>query len=89
MQPAPSRIIAWIVVGLIGGWLADLTLASHGFGIVGDLVPTYLSVLIGDFVVGLLAQGTAELTGSIVLGVTGAAILVAIVHLFTADRTAA
>jgi uncharacterized membrane protein YeaQ/YmgE (transglycosylase-associated protein family) len=38
-------IFAWIIVGLIAGWLADIALKGGGYGVMGGIV----GALIGDF----------------------------------------
>jgi uncharacterized membrane protein YeaQ/YmgE (transglycosylase-associated protein family) len=79
MALEPGGIIAWIVVGLIAGWLAGQFMRGGGFGLVGDLVVGLVGALIGGFVFGLLFPGTsAGLIGSIVVAFVGAVILIAI-----------
>jgi uncharacterized membrane protein YeaQ/YmgE (transglycosylase-associated protein family) len=31
---SPGRVISWIVMGLVAGWLAGLTMNGGGYGIV-------------------------------------------------------
>ena len=47
----PGGIIAWLVVGLIAGWLAGLFMRGRGYGMVWDIILG----LIGAFVGGLTA----------------------------------
>jgi uncharacterized membrane protein YeaQ/YmgE (transglycosylase-associated protein family) len=71
-------IIAWIVVGLITGWLADKFVKGGAHGLVGDLIVGLLGALIGGFSVGFLLQGSADvgLLGSIVVAFLGAVVLI-------------
>lgn len=86
MQLNPGGIVAWIVVGLIAGWLTGLIMRRGGFGIIGDLIVGLIGALIGGFIVGFFYQGTVGLLGSIVVAVIGAVILVLILRLVTGGR---
>lgn len=77
----PGGIIAWLVVGLVAGWLAGMVMKGGGYGLVGDIVVG----LIGAFVGGLLftwitGGGTAGFWGSIAVAFVGALVLIAIVR---------
>ena len=83
----PGGIIAWLVVGLIAGWLAGQFMRGGGYGVIGDIVLGIVGALIGGFVFGLLMPGTsAGLIGSIVVAFIGAVILIAIARAFTRGR---
>jgi uncharacterized membrane protein YeaQ/YmgE (transglycosylase-associated protein family) len=58
MELNPGGIIAWIVVGMIAGWLADKFVKGGGYGLIGDLVVGLLGALIGGFLVGFLLRGS-------------------------------
>ncbi len=86
----PGGIIAWIVIGLLAGWLAGVIMPGKGYGLVGDLIVGLIGALIGGFIVGLLAPGTSfGFIGSLVIALIGACILVAILHAVTGNRTRA
>ena len=80
----PGGIIAWLVVGLIAGWLAGQFMRGGGYGIVGDIVLGVIGALIGGFVFGLLLPGSsAGFIGSIVVAFIGAVILIALARAVT------
>lgn len=86
----PGGIIAWIVIGLLAGWLAGVIMPGRGYGLVGDLIVGLIGALIGGFIVGLLAPGSSfGFIGSLVIALVGACILVAILHAVTGNRTRA
>jgi uncharacterized membrane protein YeaQ/YmgE (transglycosylase-associated protein family) len=76
----PGGILAWLVVGLVAGWLAGKVSRGHGFGLVGDLVVGLIGALIGGFLAGLIFHGTVGLLGSIIVAFLGAVILLAILR---------
>jgi len=83
----PGGIIAWIVIGLLAGWLAGVIMPGPGFGLIGDLIVGLIGAVIGGFVVGLLAPGSSfGFWGSFLVALIGACILVAILHAIAGNR---
>jgi uncharacterized membrane protein YeaQ/YmgE (transglycosylase-associated protein family) len=82
-------IIAWIVLGLIAGWLAGMLMRGGGYGIIGDLVLGILGAIVGGWLTGLLL-GRDMVNGfnveSLIVAVIGAVVLVAISRLFSGRR---
>jgi uncharacterized membrane protein YeaQ/YmgE (transglycosylase-associated protein family) len=77
----PGGLIAWIVVGVVAGWLAGQFMKGGGYGLIGDVVVGLVGALIGGFLFTLLLPGSsAGLIGSIIVAFTGAAVLIAIVR---------
>jgi uncharacterized membrane protein YeaQ/YmgE (transglycosylase-associated protein family) len=69
--------VAWILVGLIAGWLAGRVMGGGGYGVVGDIVLGILGGIVGGWVFGLLGIGAnSGMIGSIVVAFVGAVILV-------------
>lgn len=84
-------ILAWIVVGLVAGWLAKMVVPGEGpGGIIGDL----LTGIVGAFIGGWLFTyfGHTGLTGltfySIMVAFVGAVVLLFILRLLTPRRSA-
>jgi uncharacterized membrane protein YeaQ/YmgE (transglycosylase-associated protein family) len=72
----PGGIIAWIVVGIIAGWLAGLITRAEGFGCFGNLVIGLLGAAVGGFVFSLVGSNDrAGFWGSIAVATVGAIIL--------------
>jgi uncharacterized membrane protein YeaQ/YmgE (transglycosylase-associated protein family) len=81
MTLEPGGIIAWLVVGLIAGWLAGVVMKGGGFGLIGDIVVGLIGAFIGGLVFSLITGGgTAGFWGSIFVAFIGAVILIAIVR---------
>jgi uncharacterized membrane protein YeaQ/YmgE (transglycosylase-associated protein family) len=81
-------IIAFLLVGLIAGFLAGKIVEGHGFGALGDIVVG----IVGSFIGGLLStEILGEIYGfwgSVVMATLGAIILLFIVGLFTRGKNA-
>ncbi len=77
----PGGIMAWLVVGLIAGWLAGMVMKGGGYGVVGDIVVGIIGAFVGGFVFSLITGGgSAGFWGSIAVAFVGAVILIAIVR---------
>jgi uncharacterized membrane protein YeaQ/YmgE (transglycosylase-associated protein family) len=83
----PGGIIAWIIVGLVAGWLAGVVMKGGGYGMVVDLIVGLAGALIGGFLFSFLVQGDVGFWGSIIVSFIGACILVAILRAIAPART--
>ncbi|MBV9748372.1 MAG: GlsB/YeaQ/YmgE family stress response membrane protein [Acetobacteraceae bacterium] len=85
-------IIAWIVLGLIAGWLAGLLMRGGGYGVIGDIVLGIVGAIIGGWITGAVL-GVDLVNGfniqSLIVAILGAVVLVAISRLFTGRRVSA
>ncbi|HLV95309.1 MAG TPA: GlsB/YeaQ/YmgE family stress response membrane protein [Candidatus Acidoferrales bacterium] len=72
-------ILAWIVVGLIAGWLAGQVMKGGGYGVIVDIILGILGGLLGGWLFGVLGiWHGGGMIGSIIVAFIGAVILVAI-----------
>ena len=72
-------ILAWVVVGLIAGWLAGQLMKGGGYGMVADIILGLLGGVLGGWIfekLGVSAGG--GMIGSVIVAFVGAVILVAI-----------
>ena len=83
-------ILAWLVVGLIAGWLASLVMGGGGYGLIGDIVVGIVGALIGGFLAANLLNMPNAVNGinitSILVAFVGAVILLAILRLVSGRR---
>ncbi|HEX3658477.1 MAG TPA: GlsB/YeaQ/YmgE family stress response membrane protein [Pirellulales bacterium] len=84
---APGGWIAWIITGLIAGWLCGMVMRGGGYGFIGDTILGLIGALIGGIITGFFVTGVAGFWGSIVVAFIGACILVAISRAFTGRRS--
>ncbi len=56
-------ILAWIVIGIIAGWLAGKVTRGGGFGLIGDLIIGVVGALIGGFIASSLLKIPGAISG--------------------------
>ena len=84
-------LIAWIVIGVLAGWLTGKLMKGSGFGFFMDMIVGLVGALIGGFVsshLGFGGVGQHGLMMSIVIAVMGAVILTLLVRLISGNRSA-
>jgi len=74
--------LAWILVGLVAGWLAGQVMKGGGYGVLVDIILGILGGILGGWIFGALGiwQG-GGMIGSIIVAFIGAVILVAITRM--------
>lgn len=81
-------IIAWLVLGLLAGWIASMIMGAGGYGVVGDIVVGIVGALIGGFITGPLFG--IDVTGfnltSLIVAVVGAIVLIALYRALVGTR---
>jgi uncharacterized membrane protein YeaQ/YmgE (transglycosylase-associated protein family) len=83
-------ILAWLVLGLIAGFLASLVMKGGGYGVVGDIVVGILGAILGGFLFSAVLGrpnpvNTLDL-GSIFVAFVGACLLIAILRAVSGRR---
>ena len=83
-------ILAWIVVGLIAGWLASQVMRGGGYGLIGDIIVGIVGALIGGFLAATFLKMPNAVNGinitSIVVAFIGSVILLAILRMVSGRR---
>ena len=86
-------ILAWIVVGLIAGWLAGKVTRGSGYGVIGDIILGVVGALVGGFLatnvfgMGDLVSGINLTT--LIVAFIGAVVVVVVVGLVSGRRRVA
>lgn len=77
-------LLAWLIVGLIAGWLAGMVMKGGGYGVVGDIILGIIGALVGGFLAATLFNIPDAVNGinvtSIIVAFVGAVIAIAIVR---------
>jgi len=83
-------LLAWIVVGLIAGWLASQVMRGGGYGLIGDIIVGVVGALIGGFLAATLLNMPDAVNGinvtSILVAFVGAVILIALLRAVSGRR---
>ena len=81
-------IIAWLVVGLVAGWIASLIVNRRGEGFLGDILVGAVGAFVGGFLFHMV--GHTGVTGinlySIFVAVIGAVVVLVIWHALVGRR---
>ena len=81
-----NSLIAWLLIGLIAGWLAGKIARGAGYGCITDLVLGLVGSFLGGWIFVKLGIFGGGFLYSLAAATVGAIILVAIAHLFAGDR---
>lgn len=83
-------ILAWLVVGLIAGWLASQVMGGGGYGLVGDIIIGIIGAVVGGFLAANLLNMPDAVNGinvtSVIVAFAGAVILLFVLRLFSGGR---
>jgi uncharacterized membrane protein YeaQ/YmgE (transglycosylase-associated protein family) len=81
-------ILAWLVLGLVAGFLASMIMGFGGFGLIGDIVVGILGAILGGWLGGMFLG--LDVTGlnltSFVVAIVGAIILIALFRVVSGGR---
>jgi uncharacterized membrane protein YeaQ/YmgE (transglycosylase-associated protein family) len=82
LRGAVMSIFAWIIVGLIAGYLGSLVINRSGEGMIRDILLGIVGAFVGGFIFN--AMGSAGVTGlnlrSILVAFVGAVVLLVLYH---------
>jgi uncharacterized membrane protein YeaQ/YmgE (transglycosylase-associated protein family) len=84
-------IIAWIIIGVVAGWITGKLMRGEGFGFFVDMIIGILGAMVGGFLSYHLGLGGVREHGlivSIFIAVIGAVILTWLFRLVTGNRSA-
>jgi len=77
--------LAWVIIGLIAGWLAGTLSRGRGFGCIGNVLLGLIGAILGGWLfakLGIFGGGTIYTLAS---ATVGAVLLVAIARLFSGN----
>lgn len=82
-------IIAWLLVGLVAGWIANMIMSSGAGGLLADIIIGIVGALVGGFLAGILLGGDF-VSGfnftTLIVSVIGAIVVIALYRLVTGQR---
>ena len=75
-------IIAWLIIGVVAGWLAGKIVEGGGFGLIVDIIVGVVGAFIGGWLAGIAGINIGGgLISSIIVAVIGAVILLFVLRL--------
>lgn len=74
---------AWVVIGLLAGWIAGVITRGRGFGCLLNVVLGLVGAVIGGWIFSRLGIPAWGFLGSLAAATVGAVVLVAIGRLFS------
>jgi len=81
MDLNPGGILAWLLVGLVAGWLAGQFMRGGGFGLIGDIIMGVVGAFIGGLLFSFLLPGSSVgVLGSIIVAFIGAIVLIGLIR---------
>ena len=84
-------ILAWLIVGIIAGWLAKMVIPGEGpMGLLGDLVTGVVGAIVGGLIFNYFGHpgATGVNVGSIAVAFVGAVVVLWLVRQFVGTRGA-
>jgi uncharacterized membrane protein YeaQ/YmgE (transglycosylase-associated protein family) len=82
----PRSVIAWVIIGLIAGWLAGTVSRGRGFGCIANILLGLVGAFLGGWIFMKLGIFGGGFLYSIAAATLGAVILVAIARLFSSGE---
>jgi uncharacterized membrane protein YeaQ/YmgE (transglycosylase-associated protein family) len=79
----PQSVIAWVIIGLIAGWLAGKVSRGRGFGCIANILIGLVGAVLGGWIFSRLGIVRFGFIYSLAAATLGAVILVAIARLFS------
>jgi uncharacterized membrane protein YeaQ/YmgE (transglycosylase-associated protein family) len=82
-------LIAWIIIGVLAGWLTGKLMKGSGYGFFMDMIVGLVGALIGGFLSSRLGMGGVGEHGiivSVLIAVVGAVLLTWLVRLISGNR---
>jgi uncharacterized membrane protein YeaQ/YmgE (transglycosylase-associated protein family) len=75
-------LLAWILTGLIAGWLSGRLIRGGGFGLLADLFLGLVGGVIGGWLFGLIGIRAYGFVGGVATATVGSILLVSLARLF-------
>ena len=82
----PGNLIAWLLVGLIAGFFANIVVRGRSGGCIGNIIVGLIGSFIGGVLASVLDLGTFRFWGSVLISFIGACILVVLLQFFTGGK---
>lgn len=82
VEVSHNGFIAWIIIGLLAGWIAGHLTRGRGFGCIVDIILGLIGAVIGGWIFTKIGVRGYGFWWSLAAATVGAVVLVAIARLF-------
>jgi uncharacterized membrane protein YeaQ/YmgE (transglycosylase-associated protein family) len=82
VEVSHNGFIAWIIIGLLAGWIAGHVTRGRGFGCIVDIILGLIGAVIGGWIFTKIGIAGFGFWWSLAAATVGAVVLVAIARLF-------
>ena len=76
-------ILLVLVVGILGGWLANIFIEGHGLGAVGDILFAIAGAFVATFIYSNLSSINHSLSRTVIVSVMGTILFLTPVAIFS------
>jgi uncharacterized membrane protein YeaQ/YmgE (transglycosylase-associated protein family) len=83
----PGGLFAWLVVGLIAGFLAGKVMRGAGYGLFVDIILGLVGAVVGGYLFGLIVAEEYKFWGSIVVAFLGACLIIFVARFLGMGRS--
>jgi uncharacterized membrane protein YeaQ/YmgE (transglycosylase-associated protein family) len=81
-----QSLVAWIIIGMLAGWIAGEVSRGSGFGCVGNILIGLIGSILGGWIFSKLGIFGGGFLYSLAAATVGAVVLVAIARLLSGGR---
>ena len=79
--------LAWVIIGLLAGWIAGHLTRGRGFGCIVDIILGLIGAVIGGWIFTQPGNPRVGILGSLAAATVGAVVLVAIARVFAGGKS--
>ena len=81
-----QSLVAWIIIGMLAGWIAGEVSRGSGFGCIGNILIGLIGSILGGWIFSKLGIFGGGFLYSLAAATVGAVVLVAIARLLSGGR---
>lgn len=82
-----QSLVAWIIIGMLAGWIAGEVSRGSGFGCIGNILIGLIGSILGGWIFSKLGIFGGGFLYSLAAATVGAVVLVAFARLLSGGRT--
>jgi uncharacterized membrane protein YeaQ/YmgE (transglycosylase-associated protein family) len=84
----PGIIAAWLMAGVVAGWLAGQLMSDVSYGLIGEVLLGMAGGLVGGLILGLVTRGEPSFWLALLVAFVGGCVVVAAGRIIVSMRSA-